>query len=257
MSTMIATLYGFPGFYYSYLAQELEHVEDREAEWLADREIENGIHEAERLSKEDFADLLWKHADYQTAHTTLAKDYAETFLWFASETLGFDLGGSFESMTSPRFYNFETDRVFLELPEATVLKLFQMSAEAAHLPLTDFLKANFTSYDGFISHYSNDINDWLEKPLVDWDHNEVGALLSAVLQARLEADFETFDEFAFRIFENMFESEVFYTAFSEAVDWEGLEYYAEGLRTERREELEEDDQDRPQPRCENTQELPL
>lgn len=42
------------------------------------------------------------------------------------------------------------------------------------------IKKRFTSYDGFISFYSNRIEDWLDKPLTEWDHNELGTLLYAL-----------------------------------------------------------------------------
>ena len=69
----------------------------------------------------------------------------------------------------------------------------------------------FTSRDGFISHYSPDIDDWGQ--LRNWDHNQLYCMLEAWLE-------EYGDEWEFAIYEDM--QEVISTAYDNAVDWEAL-----------------------------------
>ena len=42
-----------------------------------------------------------------------------------------------------------------------------------------YIKERFASYNGFISFYSNDINEWLVKPFPEWDLNELSSLFCA------------------------------------------------------------------------------
>lgn len=124
---------------------------------------------------------LVKWDDVQRAY---AKAYAESF---CEE---FEIkGAAFESMTSPREYNFTTDRVFITLPESEVTRILSVTPRAT---LDDVAREMFTSRSGFISHYSPDVDAW--GPLEEWDHNQCFALLSAyVLHMR---DGEAFDSWA-------------------------------------------------------------
>lgn len=201
----------FPGLYHSWLSQELDNEEERFIEYECDEneEGEKAFPEPLRIASPDLADILYRAMDYSAAHLSLAKAYTDAFDAWAGEALGFtrsgwrgvwgrkpdgsygklrreryrfdSLGAKFEEMTSPREYNFTTDRIFCELSGRTVARLFRMSREDNHARLAACIRERFTSRDGFISHYSNRLADWLEKPLADWDHNELGTLLRALL----------------------------------------------------------------------------
>jgi len=90
-------------------------------------------------------------------------------------------------MTSPKYYNFSTDRVFARVSETAIRSCYNLFAEGKGCPHSPFhileklIKESFTSRDGFRSHYSNKLADWLAKPLNEWDHNEVMTLLVATL----------------------------------------------------------------------------
>ena len=94
------------------------------------------------------------------------------------------VGMTFESMDSPREYNFATDRVYGEIPLKVLREIFRRSKAEKHETLAAIIGARFTSYDGFASFYSPDLDSWLAKagPLAGWDHNELGTLLIAGLQ---------------------------------------------------------------------------
>ena len=84
-----------------------------------------------------------------------------------------DIPLTFKDMSSPREYNFMTDRIFAEISEADVEKL---KREVEPDRIREYVKKHFTSYDGFMSFYDNSYDEWLKqgKP---FDHNQIGALL--------------------------------------------------------------------------------
>jgi len=86
----------------------------------------------------------------------------------------------FESLDSPKYYNYTTDRIFVYINEAdftTILQAYN-SNYALKLQLAKKVKSKFTSRDGFSSFYSNSIREWLQTSISEWDHNQLGLLLS-------------------------------------------------------------------------------
>lgn len=130
--------------------------------------------------REELASLVYDVQDFSALHHDIAKAYAESFSeWFKEET-GFDLGLQFESMTSPREYNFTTDRIFCFIAPDVVDSLYRATDKKV---LSDIVKERFTSHDGFASFYSNDLNQWIiESRPVAWDHNQIETLILAKLK---------------------------------------------------------------------------
>lgn len=150
----------FAGFYSG--AHDLEY--DREIESLADyyaNETPDNI--------PDFLmDMARDSADFGNYCLEYAKDYAESFM----QWLSFD--GKFESLESPKYYNFETDRVFVELTRDDIARAWRGVDKKRFAKLC---RDRFTSRDGFISSYSPDWRTWGK--LSAWDHNQLGALIQA------------------------------------------------------------------------------
>jgi hypothetical protein len=240
--TLITNL-PFDGFYESDYSAAIDSEETQFAEYLAtecDREGGELSHpEPLRLSADDLAGILFDVTTYHTAYQKIAESYVEAFESVVSDRIGFPLGLKFESMTSPKFYNFETDRVFAHVPLKTVRKLFALSKEKNHATLAKVIAERFTSCSGFSSFYSNDLADWLEKPLRDWDHNEIGTLVIAAL--RQAAPGETQDAFERALYEATFSSDAAHAAWSSAVDWTAFEEKRNEARAEKRAGLRETD----------------
>lgn len=220
----------FPGFYESRLSGGLDLAEEEQAEWLEEKdsspyEVETFVADEElRMKAFDFADILFDVTDYHAAHIAIAKSYVDAFEHLFTEEFEFPLGLQFEEMVSPREYNFTTDRVFALISEDMVQKLFNVSEDENHVRLAAMIAERFTSRSGFHSFYSNRLSQWLDKPLEDWDCNEIGTLLLALLPE----DFET------KVVDSMEEDyELFGYAFREAVDWAKFDQKVE----ERRQEL--------------------
>ena len=119
---------------------------------------------------ESIRDKAFDRVPWSDIHIEYSKDYLEAF------AENFEIGSlEFKSLISPKYYNYSTDRILALIDYKDLQKI---SANITDSDLEKSIKENFTSYDGFISHYSNDLDDWRLKDLEDYDHNESGLLLS-------------------------------------------------------------------------------
>ncbi|MGX9389610.1 hypothetical protein ACWX0O_01670 [Nitrobacteraceae bacterium UC4449_H16] len=252
MDDRISVNIPFPGFYESHYSAEIDDVAEREAEYFAnERQDEDSIAPELRLTAEEYGEILFNVTDYSAAYLTLSRDYCEAFDRLASEELGFKLDLKYEEMTSPKFYNFETDRIFASISLATLGALFTMSATDDHARLKACIKERFTSRSGFISFYDTSFEEWVAKPLDEWDHNETGTLLRAMLGEEFCEDRDL------ALYYATVGDEGGYTAHSEAVDWTKLDEQVAELRAEKLAEVHAHDPDYVQPpeRCSLTPDL--
>jgi hypothetical protein len=162
-----ATINTFPGFYES----ALDDDQTRALESIFDID-DSGCNNA--IPNE--LDI-----DYAPIREAQARAYADAWVSQYEDTTGIKLQATYESMQSPKYYNFETDRLFITLSPLSIAELFTASEADNHKQLEQVIKSSFTSRDGFISSYSDELNIWLSSPVATWDHNELGALVDAVL----------------------------------------------------------------------------
>lgn len=102
--------------------------------------------------------------------------YAKSYVSAIASEIGMDL--ELCDLVSPREYNFSTNVITVWMKPKDLKKI----SSALGLPiLKKIIKERFTSRDGFMSFYSNDINEWKEKPVEKWDCVELGTLLEAWL----------------------------------------------------------------------------
>ena len=194
----------FSGFYESWYSDELNSVEEREVEYFCE--------ENDDIDKDWLANEMWRFQDIRKAEVAICPAYVDAFNDHMFETFDLQLGLTFSDMSSPKEYNFTTDRIFAHISEEKALELYQSVGMQL---LAKTIKERFTSCDGFISFYSNRLEDWLCKPLSEWDHNELGTLLEALV-----ADDNDFD---YNIFTRLYDGDTFYNAFQESIDWSKLE----------------------------------
>lgn len=154
--TLSAALPWFPGFYNSILDD------------LMDRTIESEMEH----TGETYEQIMDRFSP-EIARAALAKGWVKAFCNETSIPL------EFEEMVSPREYNFTTDRLFVRIPVDAIEKI---AAEMDDKILRETIRKNHSSYDGFISFYANDLDDpeW-QKPVREWDANQLGTLLEAKL----------------------------------------------------------------------------
>jgi len=237
----------FEGFYNSIWDSEIDSVLEMDAEGYAENDREENPKEL-HISADEFAGFLWECVDYSKLHNLMAHAICDAWNQVASENVDFELGLRFEEITSPRYYNFETDRLFATIPRATVARLFRMARADKFAKLSDIIRQRFTSCDGFISHYSNCLGDWLAKPVSQWDHNELGTLLIACVGDANED---------LQVYYRAVDCDGFYHELCESYDYAKVKEKTEELRAEKLEELRKDEPDyvAPEPRCPFTLDL--
>lgn len=150
----------FQGFYNSWHDQSLD--------WALESLCQNDSGDLYGTIHE----LAFNSIDWQSVHVAYAQEYVEQIAFiFELTTL------KFESLSSPREYNFQTDRIFCDIDESEVIR---MKETIDHSLLRKLCHEKFTNRSGFISHYKNDYTLWPIE-LSEWDHNQVGTLLEVYI----------------------------------------------------------------------------
>lgn len=156
MQMLIAAL-PFAGFYGSQHDAELDYA--MEAMFSNDQGDPNP----------GLIDRVCGACHWPAVHRAYAKEFAECFC----EEVGIRQA-RFESMDSPKFYNFETDRLFIELPLEETRRILRETSPAS---LDLVAGERHTSRSGFISFYSPDWRTWGD--VTTWDHNQLQTLVEA------------------------------------------------------------------------------
>lgn len=179
----VITAIPFSGFYHSLHDSELDTALERMFE----------VDGTGNTINQDLLAMAQDCVDWREVHKAYAAEYAECFAHEFGIT-----GMVFESLKSPREYNFETDRIYCEIPAQTITR---MLAETPPETLDAVAGEMFTSRSGFISFYTPDVGAWGE--LTTWDHNQRLALVTAyVLHRRDGEEFDTWAEHS--LMENAF-----------------------------------------------------
>ncbi len=230
----------FPGFYESWFSDAIDWEQEQ---WCEARATEdNGSDDDEcrwpepmRLTECDLNDLLYRTTAYSDAYAELARQWAWCFNEMATEALGFKTHIGYERTDSPKYYNFESDRVFAHIPLSVVRRIFALSRRDGHAE-------RHTSRSGFSSFYTTDLDAWLTKPLADWDHNELSTLLIAALDLQgytADSTPNTYDTGLMKyLSDETLDRGFAYTAWESAVDWNAFEHARAVLRDDKRIEWE-------------------
>lgn len=189
----------FPGFYNSWYDQEFEQLQASDAKYIFENEE---MPFPEGTTEEDIAQLISDHSNFKTYMVYVAKGYIDEYNNWLCEKLGFKVTLSYVDLTSPKEYNFNTDRIFCKINRADLHAIY---AHVGRKRLREEAKALFTSRSGFISFYSPNIDNW--GPSRSWDYNQIYCLLNCL----------TDEDFNYDMFHMM--SEDLYRAFQAAVDW--------------------------------------
>jgi hypothetical protein len=194
---MISARIPFAGFYHSIWDQEIDQWLENQADWhqtLGDREI--------------IWNAIYDNTDFSAARLAIAQAYFKHFVWWLGDSLELPVEGEFEALTSPRYYNFSTDKIFALLPESVLQAVLDELRSKDNETLVGTFADMFTSRDGFASFYDPQVPS---KPIEEWDHNELYALLCAWVR------FQAVDDIDFELFDNM--GEAVSAACDAACDW--------------------------------------
>jgi hypothetical protein len=171
MSDLLTIKVPFSGFYES----THDAVFDSWLEYEVEVRRDDGATEEEI---EKLQDLYFKSIDWKVAHELYAKEYVSLVSQFIKKEDGKDIELVFEELTSPRYYNFETDRIFAKISFTDIEYMSDMIDSEA---LKERVKETYTSYDGFSSFYPNDISKW-PADIRAWDHNQLEIILELYLE---------------------------------------------------------------------------
>lgn len=141
----------FAGFYYSHTDSQLDHYVELLAEDAEDAErLENAI-------------------DWKGTHLAVARAYCE---WIAAEA---ELDGvEFHAMVSPKFYNFETDRILAAVPPTLVAELHARYRDATGF--VEYVRTMLTARSGFVPFYPAELSEWPDD-VGRWESPQVGLML--------------------------------------------------------------------------------
>jgi hypothetical protein len=155
----------FQGFYNSLYSYAIEGEIESSLDWYTE---DYELTEAQRET------LANGYLEKNTSefYYNVSKDYAEAFIYEIERDTGLSLDARFESMESPKEYNFKTDRLFIELPEASAVAFVNYILENHKDEFRNLIAQRFTSRDGFWSNYKNTLEAWGDPS--EWDYNQLG-----------------------------------------------------------------------------------
>ena len=157
----------FCGFYESFISDDIDHQIGQQIEWDTD------IYDL----NEDEQQILWDNylsVNRSYFYNEIAEHYTDLYIDALNERLeGFTLNAKFNLLTSPREYNFETDRIFIEIEENDAIDFIKYIIKNYKKELENKIKERFTSRSGFWSHYKNRLDLWTQD-YSKWDHNQIG-----------------------------------------------------------------------------------
>ena len=157
----------FDGFYESFISADIDHQIGQQIEWDSDTFDLN----------EDEQQILWDNylsVNRSYFYNEIAEHYTNLYIDALNERLeGFTLNAKFSLLTSPREYNFETDRIFIEIEENDAIDFIKYIIKNYKKELENKIKERFTSRSGFWSHYKNRLDLWTQD-YSKWDHNQIG-----------------------------------------------------------------------------------
>ena len=179
----------FEGFYNSYLDLS-ENIEVGEGEEFC-------------MNEEQFDEIDWKATNNNVAKFYL--EYIKDELKDFFNEIGI-ISLDFIKIDSPTYYNYSTDKLVCNI-KVNKNKFLTELQKYDFNNWVQFLKDNFTSYDGFISFYPNDPNEWTELIAEKFDTDNI--IIETLLQFYLEQSEEFIkvkDEFLYyRLQEKTFE----------------------------------------------------
>ena len=157
----------FCGFYESFISDDIDYQIGQQIEW--DSDIYD-LNEDEQQVLED----SYLSVNRSSFYNQIAEHYTDLYIDALNERLkGFTLNAKFNLLTSPREYNFETDRIFINIEKNHAIDFIKYIIKNYKKELENKIKERFTSRSGFWSHYKNGLDLWT-KDYSEWDHNQIG-----------------------------------------------------------------------------------
>jgi hypothetical protein len=151
----------FCGFYESWASEGIDARAEQEFEEL----------------KEDGKEIIM--GEYYVNYTQglveqYCKDYVDGIKEILEEELDFKTTMEFVEATSPKEYNFETDKIYVKIPYSELETLMESLDLDA---MQKMIENRMDSRDGFASFYPTFSKEWRNKEISDWDENELSMIM--------------------------------------------------------------------------------
>ena len=157
----------FDGFYESFISDDIDHQIGQQIE--SDCDIYDLNVNEEKILWDNYLSVNRSYF-----YNQIAEDYTNFYIDALNERLeGFTLNATYKCFESPREYNFETDRIFIEIEENHAVDFIKFKFKNYKKELENRIEDRFRSRSGFISFYKNSIDLWT-KDYSEWDHNQIG-----------------------------------------------------------------------------------
>jgi len=153
----------FDGFYYS------------QADHIIENHIDSEIYYFENEHDKKIV-LQWD--DFSVNRIEFAKSYVDSYEQYVLNEHDIELKLQFDELTSPKFYNYTTDKIFCHVSDEVLSMLHERFIELSNAQ--DIIDDTFKSRDGFASFYDEFCHEWKDKPLSEWDENELSVLFPTV-----------------------------------------------------------------------------
>lgn len=132
----------------------------------------------------EIPDEWYHHYNGHAFMQAYAPIYLSYFQEYLKDELNIDIQLEFESLKSPKYYNFETDKIYAYISIEDIKKLDDLTNEK---DLRDTARARHTSISGFISFHNPDIDTW-PKDKSEWCNIKLETLLIAAMKS-MECDY--------------------------------------------------------------------
>lgn len=142
---------------------------------------------------DEMSDAIWSALDNED-WKLIQREYCEHFIYAMSQELSvpskYSVDLEFSDMTSPRYYNFETDRLFATIP-ADQLAMIRAEVEGYDKGerWRQHVKDVFTSYDGFSSNFPAELagEEWTRE---DWSPVQYMPLFQLYLEEHIGEEWQ-------------------------------------------------------------------
>lgn len=163
----LETTIPFEGFYNSFISADIENEIELDTEYYSE------LYDLNEFEEELLCNSFLNINSYKF-YNQIAKDYTNFYIDALNEKLkGFTLKATYKCLESPKEYNFETDKIFIEIEENHCIEFIKYIIQNYKKELENKIEDRFRSRSGFISFYKNSIDLWT-KDFKEWDCNMIG-----------------------------------------------------------------------------------
>ena len=158
----------FPGFYNSNLDEYIDSLQESELEHINSQREEKGLDPIE------WGDCTWNNKELMVK---ISKSFCNAIESKLDELIP-TASILFQEIISPKFYNYSTDSVNIEI-DIDIDKVKGLLEDNKE-EFATYLKENYSSHEGFTSFHPNTYEDWMEEFDEKISHN-LGSALTFLL----------------------------------------------------------------------------